>query len=75
MLGGKPKIRALFSKLKENGYSEDVLEQIHAPIGLDIGGEKPVEIAVSIMAEITAARYGGSCRPMSQILRDSVFPL
>lgn len=75
MLGGKPKIRALFSKLKENGYSEDVLKQIHAPIGLDIGGEKPVEIAVSIMAEITAARYGGSCRPMSQILRDSVFPL
>lgn len=75
MLGGKPKIRALFGKLKENGYSEETLMQVHAPIGLDIGGEKPSEIAVSIMAEITAARYGGSCRPMSQILRDSVFPL
>ena len=75
MLGGKPKIRALFTKLKENGYSEDVLKQIHAPIGLDIGGEKPAEIAVSIMAEILASRYGGSCRPMRDILRDSVFPL
>ena len=75
MLGGKPKIRALFTKLKENGYSEEVLKQIHAPIGLDIGGEKPVEIAVSIMAEVLAAKYSGSCRSMRDILRDSVFPL
>jgi len=75
MLGGKPKIRALFTKLKENGYSEEVLQQIHAPIGLDIGGEKPAEIAVSIMAEVLAARNGGSCRSMSAIMRDSIFPL
>jgi len=75
MLGGKPKIRALFAKLKENGYSEEVLKRIHAPIGLDIGGEKPAEIAVSIMAEILAARNGGSCRPMRDILQDAVFPL
>ena len=75
MLGGKPKIRALFTKLKENGYSEEILKQVHAPIGLDIGGEKPAEIAVSIMAEILAARNGGSCRPMRDSLRDAVFPL
>lgn len=75
MLGGKPKIRALFTKLKENGYSEEVLKQIHAPIGLDIGGEKPAEIAVAIMAEIQAARYGGTCRPMSQIMQNAIFPL
>ena len=75
MLGGKPKIRALFMKLKENGYSEELLKQIHAPIGLDIGGETPAEIAVSIMAEVQAAKYGGSCRPMRDILHDSIFPL
>ena len=75
MLGGKPKIRALFAQLKENGYSEEQLKQIHAPIGLDIGGGKPAEIAVSIMAEILASRYGGSCRPMRDILHASVFPL
>lgn len=75
MLGGRPKIRSLFAKLKENGYSEEVLQQIHAPIGLDIGGGSPAEIAVSIMAEVLAARYGGSCRPMRDILHDSVFPL
>lgn len=75
MLGGKPKIRALFMKLKENGYSEEQLKQIHAPIGLDIGGETPAEIAVSIMAEVQAAKYGGSCRSMRDILCDSIFPL
>ena len=75
MLGGKPKIRALFTKLKENGYSEEILQQVHAPIGLDIGGERPAEIAVSIMAEVQAARYGGTCRPMRDILHDAVFPL
>ena len=75
MLGGKPKIRALFTKLKEKGYSEEILKQVHAPIGLDIGGEKPAEIAVSIMAEILAVRYGGTCRSMSDILQDSIFPL
>ena len=75
MLGGKPKIRALFTRLKENGYPEEALRQVHAPIGLDIGGEKPAEIAVSIMAEVIAARNGCSCQPMRDILRDSIFPL
>lgn len=75
MLGGKPKIRALFTKLKENGYSEETLKQVHAPIGLDIGGEKPAEIAVSVMAEILASRNGGSCRPMRDCLQDQIFPL
>lgn len=75
MLGGKPKIRALFTKLKENGHSEETLRRVHAPIGLDIGGEKPAEIAVSIMAEVLASRYGGTCRPMRENLQDSIFPL
>ena len=75
MLGGRPKIRALFSRLKENGWPEEVLERIHAPIGLDIGGQRPAEIAVSIMAEILAAKNGGSCKPMREVLHDSVFPL
>ena len=75
MLGGKPKIKALFGKLKDNGYSEETLRKVHTPIGLDIGGETPAEIALGIMAEIQAAKYGGSCRPMSDIMADSIFPL
>lgn len=75
MLGGRPKIRALFTDLKEKGHPEETLMQVHAPIGLDIGGEKPAEIAVSIMAEVMATKSGGSCRSMRDILHDSVFPL
>ncbi len=75
MLGGKPKIKALFGRLKKLGYGEALLRQVHAPIGLDLGGETPEEVALSIMAQVQAARYGRSGEPMSRLLRDAVFPL
>jgi len=42
-------------RLKEQGVSEDAIARIHAPIGLDIGAVSPPEIAVAIMAQITAS--------------------
>jgi len=75
MLGGKPKIRALFGRLLEMGYSQEALEAVHAPIGLDIGGEKPAHIAVSVMAEVMAAKNGRSGCPMRELLHDDIFPL
>ena len=42
------------------------LEVVRAPIGLDIGGETPAEIAVSIVAEIVHLRGGGTGQPLSQ---------
>jgi xanthine dehydrogenase accessory factor len=42
------------ARLKEQGASDADLARIHAPIGLNIGAQSPAEIAVSIMAEITA---------------------
>ncbi|WP_394177923.1 XdhC family protein [Yoonia maritima] len=41
------------ARLKEVGFSDDDLARIHAPVGLDLGGRHPAEIAVSIMAQIT----------------------
>ncbi len=35
----------------------DALGRIHAPIGLDLGGRAPVEIAVAILAQVIQARY------------------
>lgn len=44
------------ARLTEAGLG-DALHRIHAPIGLDLGGRAPVEIAVSILAQVIQARY------------------
>jgi xanthine dehydrogenase accessory factor len=43
-------------RLHENGLSQVQLERLRGPIGLDLGGHNPEEIALSIMAEILAVR-------------------
>jgi xanthine dehydrogenase accessory factor len=47
-------------RLRELGIGEDELARLHAPIGLDVGARTPEETAVSIAAEIIAARWGGT---------------
>jgi xanthine dehydrogenase accessory factor len=49
----------------ERGLSEADLARVHAPIGLELNAETPKEIAVSIMAEITMLRRGGTGEAMS----------
>ena len=58
MLSSKTNRNLRFKKLQEAGIHNTLLSQIHAPIGLDLGGPMPEEIALSILAEITAHRYG-----------------
>jgi xanthine dehydrogenase accessory factor len=45
-------------RLRVAGISDDQIARLHAPIGLTIGGRSPVEIAISIMAEIIQVRSG-----------------
>jgi xanthine dehydrogenase accessory factor len=45
-------------RLTAAGMETDNLARLHAPAGLDIGAMSPAEIAVSIMAQMTAVRYG-----------------
>ena len=43
-------------RLAQLGVSAEALQRLHAPIGLDIGSKTPVEIALSIMAQLIAVR-------------------
>lgn len=45
------------ARLREQGFSDEVLARMHAPVGLDLGGREPGEIAVSILAEIIAVSH------------------
>jgi len=53
-------------QLRKMGFSEADLARIQAPIGLDLGARSPEEMALAILAEIVAVRYGGEGRPLSE---------
>ncbi|HET7009676.1 MAG TPA: XdhC/CoxI family protein [Anaerolineales bacterium] len=55
-LGSETTQAARRRRLLEAGVSEEQLSRLHAPIGIDLGGESPEEIALSILAEIVAVR-------------------
>ena len=69
MIGSQRRVWAVFKLLHEEGIPAEKLARVHAPIGIDLGGGTPAEIALSIMAEITLVRRGGSGNVMSASLR------
>lgn len=56
MIGSRRKVEQAFAILKAEGVSSSALDQVHSPIGLDIGSKTPREIAISILAEIIKVR-------------------
>lgn len=67
MIGSRRKVKATLQVLKDEGISEELLGRVRAPIGLDLGGQSPGEIGVSIAAEVIAAFKGGSHVPLSSL--------
>jgi xanthine dehydrogenase accessory factor len=61
-------------RLAEAGLSAEQIGGLHGPIGLDLGGKDPAETALAIMAEIVAARRGGSGLPMRERLARETTP-
>ena len=53
-LGSKKTHQQRLNRLLEEGVSEKELDRIHAPVGLDLGGRLPEEIALSIVAQIVS---------------------
>ena len=56
LIGSRRKIKMIFEDLLEEGISPAALEQVYAPLGIDIGSQTVMEIAVSICAELVAHR-------------------
>ncbi len=52
VIGSKRRWATTSKKLLDNGVTQDLIDRVHSPIGLEIHAETPEEIAVSIMAEI-----------------------
>ena len=46
-------------RLRADGWTDEQVESIHGPIGLDLKGKTPAETAVAIAGEIILVRYGG----------------
>jgi xanthine dehydrogenase accessory factor len=57
LLGARRRLAGRLEELKALDLPEAQLARLHAPIGLDIGGKAPFEVAVSVIGEITALRY------------------
>lgn len=60
MIGSPSKVRNIFRALLREGVSQDQIERVYAPIGLDLRAETPDEIALSIAAELLMWRRGGT---------------
>jgi xanthine dehydrogenase accessory factor len=66
VLGSKRRGRALLDFLAGEGVPEEQLARVRIPVGLDIGGTTPEEIALSVLAEAVAVHHGRSGGPMRE---------
>jgi xanthine dehydrogenase accessory factor len=64
-IGSRTTNESRMEALREMGFTEEELSRIHAPVGLDIGAQTPAEIALAILGEIVATRYGRGGGKMS----------
>jgi xanthine dehydrogenase accessory factor len=58
-LGSRRTHAQRLARLREAGLDDADLARIHAPVGLDLGGHTPADIALGILAEIVAQRHAG----------------
>lgn len=71
MLGSNKKNKGLLEILEKEGTDPARFERISVPVGIDIGSETPEEIAVSIAAELIAARKNQNIRLLKELLREA----
>ncbi len=65
-IGARKTHRERRERLSGEGFTDEQIDRIHGPIGLDLGGKTPAEIALSIIAEIVATRYDRTLVPITE---------
>ena len=64
MIGSRRRVRATHEQLLRDGFTPEEMSRVRAPVGLDLGGQTPVEIAVAVAAEIIMFHAGGTGAPL-----------
>lgn len=65
-MGSRETRKQHFAELRAAGVSDEFLATVHGPIGLDLGARTPEEMALAVLAEIVAVRYGRSGGPLGR---------
>jgi xanthine dehydrogenase accessory factor len=71
VLGSRRRGRALLDFLATEGVPGEQLARVRIPVGLDIGGTTPEEIALSVLAEAVAVHHGRNGGPMRDRVQGS----
>lgn len=77
-MGSRRTCAARRQALRERGLGDDELARLRDPVGLDLGGRTPAEMALSIAAELVAVRHGragGALRSTAGALRGAAEPV
>ena len=70
MIGSKRKVMSVYKALENEGYKPEEFERVYAPMGLEIGALSPEEIAISISAEMVAARRNAQSAQHKKLQRE-----
>jgi xanthine dehydrogenase accessory factor len=71
LVASRKRSRLVLDYLRKEGFSEEDLERVRAPSGIDLGARTPEEIALCVISEIVLVRRGGSGRLMRDTLNES----
>ena len=66
MMASRDRTANVLAMLRDEGADDATLDRVHLPAGLNLGGKRPGEIALSVVAEIAAWSIGRSGRPMRE---------
>jgi len=72
LVASETKGRRVLDGLADDGYDRVALARVRTPVGLDLGGGRPADVALSVLAELHAARHGASGAPMTRLNLDDL---